>query len=152
MNKIILSLLLIAAPATAAAQLFDSLIINREKHYNIGVEYNKKGKHQKALDKFNQLVKIDKGNSKYHYHRGLTYFLLKDNNKAKKDIDYAISLNSGKNKKLLAEMLLARMTLRIKEGDYDNAIADIELMKKLGVNSNHAAKLIEIVNNLKNQG
>lgn len=99
--------------------LNNSLVLAQTKQSSLsnGLEYFQNGKHEQALEEFEDAVKAEPANADAHYYIGLTYNKLDKNDKAVFFFKKAIELNPG-----LENVHLSLGTTYYKLKEYDSAL------------------------------
>ena len=103
------------------------VLANDQDSFTKGLEYFQEGEHEKAIKKFELVVKADPNNADAHYYLGLAYSRVDKNNLAVSAFKKAIDL-------LHPELQNVNLSLGIayyKSGDYDSALQTLNQVIEL---------------------
>ena len=120
MNKIILFALLILCLSLVACNIAQD-VLEREAHYNRGVDYLENGDIENAISEFNIAIEIYPQDAWAYNYRGQAYFTKGEYDQALADFDRAIEMWPE-----FPEALLARGICLSETGEKKRAIADLE--------------------------
>jgi len=122
-------------------------VINAETYFTRGAEYFKKGDYDKALEDYNQAIKLDSNLSEIYVLRGEAYFGKGDYDNAFADFSKAITLNPNNSLAYLGRGHIQayhnRGIIHSSKGDYDKAIEDFNQALKLDPNNEIAKQNLE---------
>lgn len=99
-------------------------------YFHLGLIYAVKNESKKALEAFDDALKLNPESSEAHYQKGLVYTSQKKNQKAIEAYQQAVKLNPNFEQARLALAGLAQ-----KEGDKEMALQQVEELRKLKRNN-----------------
>ena len=97
-------------------------------HTNRGFAYGTKGQHDRAIQDYDQAIKLDPSNAIAYYNRGIAYSDKGQFDRAIQDYDQAIKLDPSD-----ADIFYARSLARAKKGDKKGADADLAAARRTGI-------------------
>ena len=130
LNKVLMSIVVCVILLFFGVSVYSAR--NSAREHNIsGLTYQSKQQYDKALEEFNQAIKLYSGYAEAYFNRGMIFYKKKDYPDSLTDLNRAIQLDSQ-----YTEAYFERGMLYCEEGKYDKALNDFD--KAIKLNSKYA--------------
>jgi len=135
---------LIAVLALSLGGCFPSFDAEAEEHFDQGLEYERQGQHDLAMEEFTRAIELDPEYYYAYYNRALVYYRRGDLEESLADYSKAIDLRPDN-----AYWTFERGFLYLELGDRDRAVVDLERSLELGLALDDRQRVEEVLAQLR---